>query len=295
MRIYLNNNFVSEQNAVISVFDHGFLYGDGAFETLRAYGGRLFRLRQHLRRLKESAQGLEISLPHTCPVLGRLLYQTLSVNHLENALLRVCVSRGRGPIGLDPALCRKPTFVIIPRVFNGYGPHKYHNGLEITVVSVRRTPRQALDPKIKSSNFLNNILAKIQAKRNHSHEGLMLSVNGHLTEGSISNFFIVKRGRLYTPGVNLDILPGITRGLVVDLAKESGIPVKETRLRPSDLYNADECFLTNTSMEVMPVVKADGFTIGGGKPGPITRLLQELYRKTVRRECQIRMRPSRAK
>jgi len=151
---------------------------------------------------------------------------------------------------------------------------------------VRRTPRTVLDPRIKSANFLNNILAKIQAKRARADEGLMLTANGYLTEGSISNFFIVTRGGLYTPTVDLGILAGITRGLVIDLAKQADIPVKETRLRPSDLYKADECFLTNTSMEIMPVAKADGFTIGGGKPGPVTRFLHKAYQKRVRVECR---------
>jgi len=287
MRIYLNNKFVDEKKAVISVLDHGFLYGDGVFETLRAYQGRLFRLDEHLKRLIKSAQGLEISIPHTLPEFRRLLHETLLVNHLKNALLRICISRGYGPIGLDPALCRKPTIVIIPRVFNGYNPGQYHDGLKIAIVSVRRTPREVLDPQIKSANFLNNVLAKIQAKRKRADEGLMLAVNGYLTEGSISNLFIVRRGRLYTPTVTLGILAGITRGLVIDLAKQADVTVKETRLRPSDLYKADECFLTNTSMEIMPVAKADGARVGNGKPGPVTRLLHEAYQDQVRLECRI--------
>jgi branched-chain amino acid aminotransferase len=287
MRIYLNNKFVDEKKAVISVLDHGFLYGDGVFETLRAYQGRFFRLDEHLKRLKKSAQGLEISIPHILPVFRRILHETLLANKLKNALLRICISRGYGPIGLDPALCRKPTIVIIPRVFNGYNPRQYHNGFKIAIVSVRRTPRPVLDPQIKSANFLNNVLAKIQAKQKRADEGLMLGVNGYLTEGSISNLFIVRRGRLYTPTVDLGILAGITRRLVIDLAKQADIPLKETRLSPSDLYNADECFLTNTSMEIMPVTKADGVRVGNGKPGPITRLLHEAYQEQVRHECGI--------
>lgn len=287
MHIYLNNKFVAERKALVSVFDHGFLYGDGVFETLRAYQGRIFRLDEHLKRLKKSARGLKISLPQTLPVIRRHLEETLLVNHLKNALLRICISRGVGPIGLDPALCRQPTFVIIPRVFNGYNPRQYHHGLKVSIVSVRRTPRPAMDSQIKSANFLNNILAKIQAKRNQADEGLMLGINGYLTEGTISNFFIVTHGRLYTPAVDQGILAGITRRLVIDLAKQADIPVKEARLLPSDLYKADECFLTNTSMEIMPVTKADGFTIGNGKVGPFTRLLREAYQEQVRLECRI--------
>ncbi len=285
MRIYLNRRFVAEKKAVVSVFDHGFLYGDGVFETLRAYEGRFFRLDEHLTRLKESAKGLKITLPHTRPALHRLLYQTLAINHLKNALVRITISRGTGPIGLDPALCRKPTLVIIPRAFNGCSPIQYRKGLKVAVVSVRRTPSQALDSRIKSMNFLNNILAKIQAKENHADEGLMLSLDGYLTEGSVSNLFLIKRRRLYTPAAGLGILEGITRQGVIELAKENRIPLHETRLRPSDLYRADECFLTNTSMEIMPVVKADGIKIGDGKPGPTTRFLKEAYRERVRLEC----------
>jgi len=286
MRIFLNNKFVAERKAVVSVFDHGFLYGDGVFETLRAYHGRIFRLDEHLKRLKASAQGLEISLPYTLPVLRQHLKKILVVNDLNNALLRICISRGCGPIGLDPAHCQKPTIVIIPRVFNSYGERQYHKGLKIAIVSVRRTPRPVLDPRIKSANFLNNILAKIQAKRARADEGLMLATNGYLTEGSISNFFIVTCGSLYTPRVDLGILAGITRRLVIDLAKQADIPVNETCLRPSDLYKADECFLTNTSMEIMPVTKADGFTIGDGKPGPVTRFLRKAYQERVSVECR---------
>jgi len=281
MRIYLNRRFIDEKKALISVFDHGFLYGDGIFETLRAYDGQIFRLDEHLARLKESATRLKLVLPHALPVLRRLMFKTLAVNDLRNALLRIAISRGPGPIGLDPALCRKPTLVIIPRAFNGCPPMLYRKGLKVSIVSIRRTPSQALDARIKSMNFLNNILAKSQAKENRADEGLMLTLNGYLSEGSISNLFLVKRGRLYTPAANLGILMGITRQVVFELAGQRRIPVREARLLPSDLYKADECFLTNTSMEIMPVVKADGIIIGDGKPGPVTRLLHGAYREQV--------------
>ena len=287
MQIYLDRRFVAEKKAVVSVFDHGFLYGDGIFETLRAYDGRLFRVDEHLARLKESAKRLKIALPCALPVLRRLMFQTLTTNHLKNALLRIAVSRGAGPIGLDPALCRKPTLVIIPRAFNGWAPIQYRKGLTVAIVSVRRTPSLALNSRIKSMNFLNNILAKIQAKETHADEGLMLTLDGYLSEGSISNLFLVKRRRLYTPAANLGILVGITRQVVTGLAEQARIPVREARLLPSDLYKADECFLTNTSMEIMPVAKADGIKIGDGKPGPVTRLLQKAYREQVRLECRI--------
>jgi branched-chain amino acid aminotransferase len=228
---------------------------------------------------------LKITLPYSLPILRRLLYQSLSINHLKNALVRIMISRGTGPIGLDPALCRKPTVVIIPRSFHGCSEAQGRIGLKVAIASVRRTPPQALNPRIKSMNFLNNILAKIQAKENHADEGLMLSLDGYLTEGSASNLFLIKRRRLYTPAAGLHILEGITRQVVIELAKENRIPRHETRLRPSDLYKADECFLTSTSMEVMPVVRADGRRIGNGTPGPITRRLHRAYLEKVRSEC----------
>jgi branched-chain amino acid aminotransferase len=287
MRIYIDHRFVDEKKAVVSVFDHGFLYGDGVFETLRAYHGRLLRMEDHLTRLKNSAQNLKISMPYTPTGLGRLLNQTIKINHLKNALIRIAITRGYGPIGLDPALCRKPTVVIIPRNFPGYPSTQYTKGLTVAIVSVRRIPPQALDPRIKSMNFLNNILTKVQAKENHADEGLMLTLEGYLAEGSISNLFFIKHGRIYTPAVSLGILAGITRQMVLDLAKEARIPVKEGRFIPLDIYRAEECFLTNTSMEIMPAVKIDGIRIGNGKPGSITRFLLEAYRKRVRFECGI--------
>jgi len=287
VRIYLNNKFVAEKAALVSVYDHGFLYGDGVFETLRAYNGRLFRTDDHLMRLKDSAQRLEIGLPYSLPAFRRLLGQTVSVNRLKDALIRIAISRGKGPIGLDPALCRKPTVVIIPRKFNGYSREQYRKGSRIAIVSVRRMAPQILDPQVKSMNFLNNILAKIQAKRLRADEGLMLTLDGYLSEGSVSNLFLVKRGRLYTPATSLGILEGITRQLVIRLAKAIRVPLSETRLGTSDLYKAEECFLTSTSMEIMPVVRVDGEKIGNGQPGPLTRLLHEAYRERVRFECGI--------
>jgi branched-chain amino acid aminotransferase len=290
MRIYLNNRFVPEKQATVSVFDRGFLYGDGVFETLRAYEGRIFLLNEHLSRLRNSAKELGFSLPVSLKELRRLLYHSLDRNHLRNALVRISVSRGPGPIGLDPALCREPTLIIIPRVFNGYAAAAIRRGLKIAIVSVRRISPDMLNPQIKSMNFLNNIMAKIQAKRVRADEGLMLSRDGCLSEGSISNIFLVKNDRLYTPSAGVGILLGTTRQLVIALAQKRGIPVMETRLYPSDLYGADECFLTNTSMEVMPVSMADGRKVGTGKPGPVTRRLREIYGERVRNDCGIRPR-----
>ena len=285
MRIYLNNQFVTQRRARVSVFDRGFLYGDGVFETLRAYNGRIFRLEDHLRRLKESARRLEIPLPYPTERLGRLLIRSLLINRLREASVRISISRGAGPVGLDPGPARRPTLVILPRAFRGYPKDRYRRGLKAAIVSVRRTPARALDPSIKSANFLNNILAEIEARKRKADEGIMLTLSGFLAEGSVSNLFIVKNRRLYTPGTDLGILAGITRQEVIRLARRAGIPLTEGHQRPSALYKADECFLTNTSMEVMPVVRADGIRIGNGKPGPVTRRLLTDYRDRVRSEC----------
>ncbi len=286
MHIFLNGRFVSEKNATVSVFDHGFLYGDGVFETVRAYGGRIFLLERHLERLRRSARKLRLQIPFSTPRLSRLIYRTLSRNRLKDALLRVFISRGPGPIGLDPGLCPTPTVVILPRAFNGHPPHHYDKGIKVVIVSVRRVPPLSIDSSIKSANYLSNILATMEFKRKRAQEGIMLSINGELTEGTISNLFLVKKNRLYTPSPRCGILNGVTRRWVLDLARGAGIAVRETRLRRSDLYGADECFLTNTSMEVMPVVRVGGRRIGNGKPGRTTGLLLNAYRESIRRECR---------
>ena len=285
MRLFLNNQFVAERDARISVLDRGFLYGDGVFETLRVYKGQPFQLEEHLNRLRDSARGVRIPLPFPLQKLRALLFETLSVNRLREALLRISISRGQGPFGIDPRLHRKPTLVIIPRRFNGYPPASYRRGFRVCIVSVRRMPPQALDPAIKSTNFLNNILAGMEAREQRADEGLMLTLKGHLAEGTISNLFLVKKGRLFTPAVGLGILPGITRRLVIHLALQMRLPVKEARLAPADLYKADECFLTNSSMELMPVSSADGHRIGLGNPGLITKRLHKAFQEKVRLEC----------
>jgi len=287
MLIYLNHRFVSKKQATVSVFDHGFLYGDGVFETLRAYKGRYFLLREHLARLRNSAKRLGIPLPFSLNRIRTVLYQTLTKNHLPDALVRISLTRGPGPIGLDPAFCRKPTLVVIPRIFNGYPSAVYRKGMKLAVVSVRRISPEMLDPQIKSMNFLNNIMATIEAKRAKADEGLMLSREGFLCEGSTSNIFVVKNGRLFTPPTTTGILVGTTRQVVFTLARSIRMSVVESYLLPSDLYNAEECFLTNTSMEIMPVCVADGRRIGAGSPGPLTCRLRELFKERVRSECGI--------
>jgi branched-chain amino acid aminotransferase len=286
MRIFLNAKLVPPHRAVLSVYDHGFLYGDGIYETFRSYGGVIFRLDQHLSRLQHSARLIHLKLPYGLAKLRTSLYQTLAANRLSNAALRMTISRGVGELGLDPDLCARPTIVITARVFNGYPKVLYNRGVAATVVSIRRLGSDTLDPRIKSTNFLNNILAKIEAKRAGADEGLMLNREGYLTEGTTSNLFLVKKSRLYTPSPRAGLLEGITRQVVLELAGTMGIPTKESFLTPKDLLRADECFLTNTSMEIMPVRKIGKVPIGHGTPGPITLELREAFKDLVRQECR---------
>lgn len=281
MLVYVNGRFVPKDEAQVSVFDHGYLYGDGIYETLRAYRGKVFLLGRHLARLQRSADAISLRLPLPIEKIGEAIQESIVVNKLQEAYIRVQVSRGTGEIGLDPALCPAPSMVIVTKPFKDYPDELYENGVSVAVVKTRRNHPQALDPAIKSTNFLNNILAKIESLQAGAYEGIMLNWKGYVAEGTISNVFIVKRKILKTPGLASGILEGVTRDLVLYLARKKGIEVRETLLRPRDLIRADECFITNTTVEVMPVTTIDGRTIGSGKPGPVTAILREAYRKEV--------------
>ena len=283
MWVYLNNTFVPQEEAVVSVFDHGFLYGDGVYETLRAYHGRVFKLAEHLARLERSASRIQLNLPAGPERLTDLVRETLRRNQLSDAYLRITVSRGTGEIGLDPALCKAPTLVIIAKPFQPYPESIYAEGVSVIVARTRRNLPEALPPQVKSLNFLNNILAKMEAKAAGAHEALMLNHRGDITEGTTSNVFVVQEGRLRTPSVECGILDGITRGLVLQLASELGIPSEEARLTVEDLMRAEECFLTNTTQEVLPVTRVDGRMIGDGRPGGITRRLHASLRACLDR------------
>ncbi|TAL10621.1 MAG: branched-chain-amino-acid transaminase [Nitrospirae bacterium] len=278
MWVYLNDRFVPQEEAVVSVFDHGFLYGDGVFETLRAYRGRVFQLSEHLNRLERSAARIQLALPAGRDQMAGLVREFLQRNHLQEASLRITVSRGAGEIGLDPTLCKAPTLVIIARPFQPYPESLYTEGVLVIVARTRRNLPEALPPQVKSLNFLNNILAKMEAKAAGAHEALMLNHRDELTEGTTSNVFVVQQGRVRTPAVEYGILEGITRGWVLQLAAELGIPSEETRLTVEDLLRAEECFLTNTTQEVLPVTRVDGQLIGNGRPGGITRRLHASFR-----------------
>jgi len=283
MWIYLNDRFVDRKEAVVSVFDHGFLYGDGIYETLRAYGGRIFMLQQHLARLQRSGHLIGLDLPIPEKDWPALLNEAINRNGLTDAYLRITVSRGEGEIGLDPGLCKRPTVVIVSLPLQSYLPHLFREGVKLIISRVRRNLAAALPPRIKSLNFLNNILAKQEAVRAGAFDALMLNVEGHVTECTTSNMFFVRTGRLCTPSVACGILDGITREVVLLLAREQGIPVEEGAYRAEALRQAEECFLTNTSMEIMPACQIDNLPVGSGRLGPLTTRLQELFRSNLAR------------
>jgi len=284
MLVYVNGHFVPKEEASVSVFDHGFLYGDGIYETLRAYSGKLFLLSKHLSRLRHSAEAISLKLPLPLEKIGEALCETLNVNKLTEAYVRIHLSRGPGEIGLDPALCHAPTMIIVTQPFKDYPPAFYENGVAVAVVTTRRNHPLAINPVIKSTNFLNNILAKIESLKSGAYEGIMLNWEGYVAEGTISNIFTVKHGVLYTPHLDTGILEGVTRDLVLHLARTDHIPTKEIRLKPHDLTSADECFITNTTAEVLPVTRVDGNVIGNGRPGPVTTALREAYQREVARD-----------
>jgi branched-chain amino acid aminotransferase len=279
MYVYLNGKIISAKEAFISVFDHGFLYGDGIYETMRVYDGVIFMLDEHLRRLYRSASMIGLIIPPEIDILKIALYETLIANSLKNAYVRLTVSRGQGSIGLDPELCLEPTIVIISQETKDYPRGFYENGINLIIPETRRNSKEAINPRIKSLNFLNNILAKIEAKKKDAYEAIMLNVYGKLTEGTISNVFFYKDGILCTPSVDCGILDGITRGIVIDLALKEGLKVKEGEFVKEDILSAVEVFITNTSLEVMPVSKIDEQKYA---VGAITNLLHKTYRREAK-------------
>ncbi len=283
MWIYLNDRFVDRKEALISVFDHGFLYGDGVYETLRTYGGRFFMLPQHLARLQRSARLIGLTIPVPEQEWPALLREAVERNGLTEAHLRITLSRGEGELGLDPALCPKPTLVIMARPIAQYPAHLFEEGVPLTLAATRRNLATALPPQIKSLNFLNNILAKREAGQAGTFDSLMLNAEGLLTECTTSNFFFVSGGGLYTPSVDCGILDGITREVVLTLARDNGMSVEEGRYPAEALAHAEEAFLTNTSMEIMPVRSLDQAPVGPGRPGPVTRRLRELFHSNLAR------------
>jgi len=282
--IYIDGKFLPEEEAKISVFDHGFLYGDGVFEGIRAYGGRVFKLEEHLTRLWDSARAIDLTIPLSKDKLREKILETLRHNKLKDAYLRLLVSRGKGDLGLDPRKCPRSSLIIIAHKISVYPEDFYEKGLEVIVASTRRISPSALNARIKSLNYLNNILAKIEANLQGMGEAIMLSQDGYVAEGAADNIFVVKDGELLTPPTWIGILKGITRDVVIELAEKEGLPVKEETFTPFTLYSCHECFLTGTAAEIIPVTKVDGKTIGEGKAGPITRKIIKKFQQYTREE-----------
>jgi branched-chain amino acid aminotransferase len=284
MKIYLDGKFVDEADAKVSVFDHGLLYGDGIFEGIRLYGGNVFRLEEHLERLEYSARALLLTLPLSRKEMSWIVCETCRQNNLSDAYIRLVVTRGVGDLGLAPWLCPKPTTFCIASKISLYPQEHYDNGLAIVTVPTRRINPAALPPTIKSLNYVNNILGKIEAKQFGALEAIMLNDQGYVAECTADNVFIVHKGEVITPSASQGALKGITRGTMFDIAKDIGVPIREADLTRYDVWCADECFLTGTGAEVIPVVKLDGREIGTGKPGPITQRVLASFRQRVRTE-----------
>lgn len=284
MYIYLNNSFVPKEEAKVSVFDHGLMYGDGIFETLRSYNGTVFRIDSHIDRLFGSAEMIRLAIPKGKDELREVIYQSLKINRLKEAYTRISITRGEGEIGLDPDLCKEPTIIVISKPLTPYPEELYGMGVRIIISAVIRMPPEALDPAVKSLNFLNNIMARISAKDKKTFDALMLNAQGYVAETTTGNIFIVKKGVIITPPLSSGILKGITRSAIIFISRAIGIDLLEQDILPSDLYKADETFLTNTSLEIMPVVEIDGNLIGDGRPGEITMRLLGEYRSIVAQE-----------
>ncbi len=284
LMVYLNGELVPEAEAKVSVFDHGVLYGDGVFEGIRVYNRRVFRLQQHLERLYDSAAAIMIDIPLTVEELTEATLETCRANELTDAYIRLVVTRGRGDLGLDPRKCTEPTIFIIADCIELYPEEYYDNGLEVITCATRRNSPDALDPAIKSLNYLNNILAKIETVRAGVPEGIMLNHDGYVAECTGDNIFLVRDDHVVTPPISVGNLRGITRQVVIELLAEMGIETHETLFRLLEVYNAKEMFLTGTAAEIVPVTKVDGRPIGDGKPGPLTGKLRARFHELTQHE-----------
>ncbi|HUU96573.1 MAG TPA: branched-chain-amino-acid transaminase [Phycisphaerae bacterium] len=281
-KVYINGELIDKENARISVFDHGFLYGDGVFEGIRAYNGKVFKMKEHVDRLFDSAAAIELKVPVSKDQYAAAIESTLKANKLRDAYIRAIVTRGIGTLGLNPRSCTGASVVIITDSMTLYPKELYENGLSVITVSTIRNHPNALDPRIKSLNYLNNILAKIEGLNAGVEESVMLNIQGYVAECTGDNIFIVKRGVLITPPLSAGILDGITRHTVMDLAGARGIAVRDDNITRYDLFTAEECFLTGTAAELIPVVKIDGRLVADGKPGPVTLQLLGDFRKLTR-------------
>jgi branched-chain amino acid aminotransferase len=281
-KIYIDGKFYSEANAKVSVFDHGLLYGDGIFEGIRFYNGRVFRLEEHLERLWDSARSICLDIPMTREKMTEALLETIRQNDLHDGYIRLLVTRGVGNLGLNPTQCKNPSVIIIAATIALYHEDFYRQGLNIVTVATRRSNPASLNPAVKSLNYLNNVMARIEANLAGADEALMLNDAGNVAECTADNVFIIKHGRIFTPPITAGALRGITRSIVFEIGAEFGINVAEAELTRHDIFVADECFLTGTAAEIVPVVKADSRLIGNGKPGPITKRIIARFREMTR-------------
>ena len=279
--VWMDGSLVPQEQAKISVFDHAVLYGDGVFEGLRQYSGKVFRQREHLQRLFDSAKAIKLQIPYTLEQLAQAIEQTLAANKLQNSYIRLVVTRGIGTLEVGPGTCKRAGVYIITDKIQMYSPEMYANGMAIITASTVRTAPAALSPKIKSLNYLNNIMAKLEAIDAGVGEAVMLNHLGYVCECTGDNIFIVRRGELLTPPEESGLLLGITRQVVLELADKLTIPNRQTNLMRTDLYTADECFLTGTGAEVIPVNAIDRRTIGNGTVGPITKQLMDAFHQCV--------------
>lgn len=281
LKVWIDGQLMPSQDAKISVYDHGLLYGDGVFEGIRAYSGKVFRLAEHLNRLFASAEAIRLKIPYTAQQLDDAIYETIEANGQSDAYIRLVVTRGPGDLGLDANKSPKAMVLIITDKIALYPREMYENGMSVITAKTLRTPPRSLNPQVKSMNYLNNILAKIEATDAGVSEAIMLNYEGFVAECTGDNIFIVADGKLLTPSVDSGILEGITRASVIELAAEEGIELQEVKLRLDDVYQADECFLTGTAAEIVPVMKVDDRIIGSGQPGPITVRLTDLFHQKV--------------
>ena len=282
MKIYIDGQFYSEQDAKISVFDHGLLYGDGVFEGIRIYNGRVFKLEEHIIRLYESARSICLTIPLSREEMEQATLQTVAENGLRDGYIRLVITRGAGSLGLNPYQCPKAGVIIIASTITLYPKERYEKGLNLITCATRRPTPAALSPQVKSLNYLNNVMAKIEAIQAGCEEGIMLNEQGYVAECTGDNLFLVKGGQVVTPPISAGGLNGITRQTAIDLLAEMGISCQEVMLTRHDVFTADECFLTGTAAEVIPAVQLDRRIIGDGAPGPITKALVERFHDYVK-------------
>jgi len=282
MPLKINFNGNIEEDPLISVFDHGFLFGDSVYEVVATHDNRPLLLDAHLNRLKNSANGISLAIPYDQNWFVREVDRTLEAAGNEESYIRIVVTRGVGDIDIDPSSCQNPNVLIYVAPGKEYSPKNYSRGINVALVSIKRNPKEALNPGIKTGNYLNNVLAMMEAKKLGAKDALMLSPSGYLTECTTSNIFLVQEGRVLTPSLDCGILPGITRDAVIRLAKENGLPMEEGQWPPETLEKSDEIFITGTLKKLMPVTQLDGHSIGKGKPGPVTRKLMRLYEEYLR-------------